>query len=222
MPSSCRSLGLQRAGGDLLGGRHRRSSIGGTGPAGAYPWGQTRRPKETHDGVLPSPTSPTRSTRSNRTSTRRRWRSTTTSTTPAYVDEPERCARGHGAGSTARSSRARATSRSSPRTSGPPSATTAAATPTTRCSGRSWGRTAAASRRATLADGDHATRSARFDDVQGAGHRRRRQALRLGLGWLVWDGDGPRGAVDAEPGLARSWRARRRSSASTSGSTPTT
>ena len=43
------------------------------------------------------------------------------------------------------------TSRSSPRTSAPPSATTAAATRTTRSSGRSWARTAAASRRGDLA-----------------------------------------------------------------------
>ena len=43
-----------------------------------------------------------------------------------------------------------------------------------------------------------------------------------GWSWLVWDGTGLAGALDAQPGLAGRRRARRRSSASTSGSTPTT
>ena len=57
---------------------------------------------------------------------------------------------------------------------------------------------------------------------QGAGQRRGRQALRLRLELARVGRDGPRGALDPEPGLAGDRRARRRSSASTSGSTPTT
>ena len=51
------------------------------------------------------------------------------------------------------------------RQAGPPCATTRAATPTTRCSGRSWARTAAASRPARSATRS-TRRSARFDDFK--------------------------------------------------------
>ena len=70
-----------------------------------------------------------------------------------------------------------------PRTSAPRCATTAAATPTTRCSGRSWARARAARRPARSA-----TRSSRrfgsFDSVQGAVRqgRRRRASAAAGRG----------------------------------------
>src|SRR2546428_473000 len=95
---------------------------------------------------LKFPSLPTRSMPSNRTSTPRQWRSITTSTTrlmwrmrtrpwksiPSWPARPWKTCSG---GSTR-----------FPRTSAPRSATTRAATPTTRSSGRSWGRAAAAIR----------------------------------------------------------------------------
>ena len=61
-----------------------------------------------------------------------------------------------------------------------------------------------------------------LDEPQDAGQRRRCEALRLRLELARLGRDGPRGPLDPEPGLADRWRARRRSSGSTSGSTRTT
>ena len=58
--------------------------------------------------------------------------------------------------------------------------------------------------------------------VQGRVQGRRRQPVRLRLGVARARRVGPRGGLDRQPGLARSPTARRRCSASTSGSTPTT
>src|SRR4029079_19427790 len=151
---------VERAGGEILDGRHRRSSISGRGPAGAYPWGTHSTTEGDTRWRTPSPISPMRPPRSSRTSMRARWRSTTTSTTPrtSRTSTPRSRAR---SGWTARSRRVSRTSRSSPRTSARPSATTAAGMRTTRSSGRSWGRTAAASRRATSPRRSR-TRSARW------------------------------------------------------------
>ena len=61
-----------------------------------------------------------------------------------------------------------------------------------------------------------------FDSLQGGVQERRRRPVRLGLGVAGPRRLRPRGRLDREPGHPRSRTARRRSSAATSGSTPTT
>ena len=100
-------------------------------------------------------------------------------------------------------------------------ATTAAATGTTRCSGSSWAAGKGGEPTGKLAD---AIKSAfgDFSEVQGAVRGRRRRPIRLGLGVARRR---RRQAVDRRARrtrTTRSWTARPRSSASTSGSTRTT
>ena len=135
-------------------------------------------------------------------------------------DEPQRRARRHGVdgppdrrGALEPRDPARPTSRR-------PSATTAAAMPTTRCSGRRSPRTAAASRPARSARPCRSTFGA-FDVLKqqmvDAGIKR----FGSGWSWLVWDGTGL--AVLSTPNQdSPSRTARPRSSGSTCGSTPTT
>ena len=135
------------------------------------------------------PTCRTTTPRWSRTSTRGRWRSTTTSTTrPTSTTRTRRSTAPEWADRSIEDMLPSSTS--CPRTSAPPSATTAAGTRTTRCSGRSWARTAAASPRAS-------SPTAINDDLR----RRRRSSRtpindggvkRFGSGWtwLVWDGTG--------------------------------
>ena len=100
-------------------------------------------------------------------------------------------------------------------------ATMSAGTRTTRCSGRSWARTAAARPRARSAQAIDDTFGS-VDELKAAGQRRRRQALRLGLELARPRRHRSRRHLDAEPGLADHGARRRPCSASTSGSTPTT
>ena len=102
------------------------------------------------------------------------------------------------------------------------SSTTAAATPTTRCSGRSWAPAAAASRPGQLADAIKATFGdfAKFKaKIKEAGLGRSAAAGR----WLVLDTSGKlRGLSTANQDSPLMKRPDAASSASTCGSTPTT
>ena len=141
---------------------------------------------------------------------------------PGLRRQCEQGARGHAA-------RRRTVGRADPdqprhaprRQRGPPRATTSAATQTTRSSGRSWRRTAAAPRRRARPR-PSPTAFGRLRRAEGGSERRRREALRLRLDVARPRRHRARRDLDAEPGLADLGRAARRSSASTSGSTPTT
>ena len=88
-------------------------------------------------------------------------------------------------------------------------------------SGRSWARTAAASRAGSLGDAINDAFGS-FDELKTLHERHRRQALRLGLELARVRRHRPRRLLDGEPGLADLQLATCRSSASTCGSTPTT
>ena len=108
-----------------------------------------------------------------------------------------------------------------PRRSARPSSTTAAATPITRCSGKSWAPAAAATRAATWPR--RSTRT--FGDFDAFKAKIKEAALgRFGSGWswLVVSGDGKLHVISTANQDSRSGTARRRSWASTCGNTPTT
>ena len=137
-------------------------------------------------------------------------------------DQPERRAReASRAAVEERRGSAAAASTPCPRTSAPPSATTAAATPTTRCSGRSWARSAAA-RRPARSPTRSTSSFGSFDKFKEAVQEGRRRPLRQRLGLGDRQRRQARDREHAEPGQPADGRQEARSSASTSGSTPTT
>ena len=138
-------------------------------------------------------------------------------------EQPQRRARGHAELGGAVDRRGPDEPRArSPRTSARRSATTAAATRTTRSSGRSWGPDGGGEPSGALGDAI-ADAFGDFDAVQGRGQRRRRQALRHRLD-VARRGTAPASPSSRTPNQDNPLMdgKTRRSSASTSGSTPTT
>ena len=108
--------------------------------------------------------------------------------------------RGHRVGRPAGRGRPQEPLHRCPPTSRARSATTPAATPTTRCSGRCWARTAAASRR--RAGRRDRNRLRRLRRAEAADDRRGRNRFGSGWSWLVVDNGGLKVIELRQPGLA--------------------
>ena len=140
---------------------------------------------------------------------------------PGLRGQGQRGARGHRVGRQADRGRAQEPQLAARPTSRARSATTAAVTTTTRCSGSGCRPTAAASPTARSREAiDSAFGS--FDDFKAKFKDGGVDQFGSGWSWLVHDGSGLARRLDRQPGQPDLPTARRRCSASTSGSTPTT
>ena len=122
----------------------------------------------------------------------------------AYVNNLNAALEGTRAGRQAARGPDLASSTRCPRRFAPPCATTAAATPTTRCSGRSWAPDGGGEPTGALARRDQRARSATSTSFKEQFNDAGAKRFGTGWAWLVWDG-GKLAVTRRRTRTARSW-----------------